>query len=167
MAEQTLYETKPSGKVVVTWLFTRFLLYLLVYVFVLGYFLLRKGLSLGLFGGSVLFIIIGLIVITFLYLVFLWKTYRYKITDRGIYFNGGIIVRKQKFVPFFKITNVDTTQNIVERMLGINRLGFQTAGAGAQQRPEIVFDGIEDIEKPKQLVYQCIEKTKKSSKFDE
>ena len=130
-------------------------------------FFLRTGFSFGWFGRSIVSIIIGLVVIIFLYLIFLWKTYSYKVTDKGIYFKGRIIVRKQKFVPFFKITNVETTQNIIEQMLGINKLGFQTAGTGGQPKPEIVFEGLEDIEKPKQLVYQLIEKTKKSSKSDE
>lgn len=147
------------------------MLYLLIYGFILGFVFFRAGTAgFSLFeniGTTIIFIIIGLILIIFIYLVFLWKTYSYKVTDRGIYFKGGIIVRKQKFVPFFKITNVETTQNIIEQMLGINKLGFQTAGTGGRPTPEIVFEGLEDVEKPKQLVYQLIEKAKKSSKYDE
>jgi len=166
MVEQTFYESKPSGKVVVTWIFTKLLLYLLIYGFV--FFITEKN-GFGLFGniGTIMLSIIGLILIILVYLIFLWKTYSYKVTDKGIYFKCGIIVRKQKFVPFFKITNVETTQNIIEQMLGINKLGFQTAGTGGRPIPEIVFEGLEDIEKPKQLVYQLIEKAKKSSKYDE
>lgn len=167
MAEQTYYESKPSGKVVISWLFTKLLLYLLIYGFAFGYVFFRTEFDFGWFSRSFLSIIIGLIVIIFLYLIFLWKTYSYKVTDKGIYFKGGIIVRKQKFVPFFKVTNVETSQNIIEQMLGINKIGFQTAGAGGQPKPEIMFEGLEEIEKPKQLIYQLIEKTKKSSKYDE
>lgn len=167
MAEQTSYESKPSCKVVIVWLFTRLLLYLVIYGLILGFFFLRNDFNFGWDGSSILFIIIGLIIIIFFYLILLWKTYSYKITDKGIYFKGGIIVRKQKFVPFFKITNVETTQNIIEQILGISKLGFQTAGTGGQPIPEIVFEGLEEIEKPKQLVYRLIEKTKKSSKYDE
>ena len=49
-------------------------------------------------------------------------------------------------------------------MLSISKLGFQTAGAGGRPIPEIVFEGLEDIEKPKKLVYELIEKEKKNSR---
>jgi len=165
MVERTYYESKPSGKVVVTWIFTKLLLSLFMIGFLFGFiFLGAKEEGHSLFGniGIVLAIATGLIILIFIYLVFLWKTYSYKVTDKGIYFKGGIIVRKQKFVPFFKITNVETTQNLIEQMLGINKIGFQTAGTGGQPIPEIVFEGIEDIEKPKKLVYQLMEKSKKA-----
>ena len=175
MAEQTYYESKPSGKVLVTWLFTKLLLYLLIYGFVIFFvFIELESIRSWLFTSSgkiILSIIFVIIAVTFLYLNFLYKTYVYRVTDKGVYFKGGIIVREDKFVPFFKITDVRTSQNIIEQVLGIKKLGFQTAGQTAGRygysKPEIEFEGLEDAEKPKQLVYQLIEKTKKASKYDE
>lgn len=178
MAEQTYYESKPSGKILVNWLFTKLSLSLLTFGFVyfiffielestrIGSWLFTR--SLGKIILSIIFVIIAMIL---LYLNFLYKTYVYRVTDKGIYFKGGIIVREDKFVPFFKITDVKTSQNIIEQILGIKKLGFQTAGQTAGRygyfKPEIEFEGLEDAEKPKQLVYQLIEKTKKASKYDE
>ena len=175
MAEQTYYESKPSGKVLVTWLFTKLLLYLLIYGFVIFFvFIELESIRSWLFtysGKIILSIIFVIIAVTFLYLNFLYKTYVYRVTDKGVYFKGGIIVREDKFVPFFKITDVRTSQNIIEQILGIKKLGFQTAGQTAGRygylKPEIEFEGLEDAEKPKQLVYRLIEKTKKASKYDE
>ncbi len=176
MAEQTYYESKPSGKILVTWLFTKLLLHLLIYgvILFIVFFELPTFWSyiFGSYTGKmVITILFALIVIIFLYLNFLYKTYLYKITDKGVYFKGGIIVKEDKFVPFFKITDVRTSQNIIEQIFSIKKLGFQTAGQTTTRsgylKPEIEFEGLEDVEKPKQLVYQLIEKTKKSSKYDE
>ncbi|MBS3101450.1 PH domain-containing protein [Candidatus Woesearchaeota archaeon] len=174
MAERTYYESKPSGKIIVTWLFTKLLLYLLIYGFVFIFIFIELP-NLGSYlsssmGKTILVGLLVIIVVIFLYLNFLYKTYVYRITDKGIYFKGGIIIKEDKFVPFFKITDVRTSQNIIEQLLGIKKLGFQTAGQTAGRygysKPEIEFEGVEDAEKPKQLVYQLIEKTKKSSKYD-
>lgn len=174
MAEQTYYESKPSGKVLVTWLFGKLLLYLLMYgliIFVVFFELPTFWSWLYAYIGNGLIIIFIIIAVLILYLNFLYKTYFYKITDKGVYFKGGIIVKEDKFVPFFKITDVKTSQNIIEQILGIKKLSFQTAGQTADRyghsKPEIQFEGLEDAEKPKQLVYQLIEKTKKTSKYDE
>ena len=150
MAEQTVYKSKPSWKVIIIWIFSKLLLQMLIYG-LFGYFIISR-LEFEWFNSYVLLTIIGLVAIIFLYLIFLWKTYDYKVTNKGIYFKGGIIVKKQKFVPFFKVTNVEASQNIVEQILGINKIGFQTAGTGGQPKPEIVFEGLEDVEKPKKLV---------------
>lgn len=161
--EKILYESKPSGKVIVTWLFSRLLIYLVIFLF-FWYFISIIRWIFGFSYTKIFNILVVLFVVIFLYLILLWKTYNYKITDKGVNFSGGIIIRKQKFVPFFKITNVEITQNLIEQMLGISRIGFQTAGTGGQPIPEIVFEGLENTEKPKHLVYKFIEKKSKSAK---
>jgi len=177
MAEHTYYQSKPSRKVIIIWIFTKLLLTVFLFGFIFGYILLRifldtKEYSRGVFPiGNIAIIIISIIIIivflSIIYLFFLLKTYSYKISDKGVYFTGGIIVKKQKFIPFFKITNVEASQNLIEQMLGIHKLSFQTAGTGGQPIPEIFFEGLTEIEKPKQLCYQLIERTRKSSKYDE
>jgi len=97
-----------------------------------------------------------------IYLIVLRRTYHYKITDKGVYFIGGVIVKKQKFVPFYKITNIVTSQHILERILGIGRVGVQTAGMGGYAIPEIVFEGLTDPEKVNNLLKSLMERTQET-----
>ncbi len=172
-AEKTLYEARPSKKTLILWFLSSLISTLIIGVFIaaiLSGFLLRTFLSVSnpwtivyiAIGAFILFIFIVLV-----YNIFLLKTYRYSITSRGLYFRGGIFVKREKLVPFFKITNVEVTQGILEQMLKLKRLSFQTAGTGGRPMPEIVFEGLIDIENPKKITYHMIEKTRKASRYDE
>ena len=163
MNEKTLYETTPSAKVVVVWIFSRFTVgigFILGFIlfFMMGSFRINP-LTIFSIGISVLPI---LLVILFVYYLFLYKTYRYKITERGIYLSGGILLKVSKFVPFFKITNVEATSNLIEQLLGVSKLSIHTAGQALSSQgfpfAEMTFEGIVDIETPKRLIYQCIKK---------
>lgn len=184
MTERTYYESKPSKKVFVDWMFTKvsrpleafiLFLFILVSLFYANSSSNSENYTLGnFFSASITtIIIIGTIItlfIVFIYFYFLSKTYHYKITDKGIYFDGGILIKKQKFVPFFKVTNVEISQNIIEQMLGISNIKIQTAGPTAGLGgflPEIILEGLEEVEKPKQLIYKLIKKAKQSKKYDE
>lgn len=173
MPEQTYYESKPNRKIVIIWLLLYFLYFLLICGFIFIGSPFAAAYLLGSTLGSLLglFVLIVIIIVIPLYLNFLYKTYSYKITDKGVYFEGGIIVKEDKFVPFSKITDIRTSQNIIEQIFGVKKLGFQTAGQTTSifgyLKPEIKFEGLEEIERPKQLVYQLIGKTKKTSKYDE
>ena len=54
---------------------------------------------------------------------------------------------------------VDILQTLVDQMFGVKRLGFQTAGQGASNFPEITFQGLENADKPKEITLKMIEKT--------
>ncbi len=156
MDEQVYYEGKPAKKVIVIWIFTK-LLYFLTFLVFFGFSVFLKyslpysyWFTVGVFVIFILFIV---------YLYFLQKTYHYKITDKGAYFSGGIIIRKQKFVPSYKITNIVTSQNIIERALGINKIGIQTAGMGGYARPEIVFEGLVNPTEPADILRDLLKKT--------
>ena len=75
---------------------------ILGFLFISVFFRVEAITDLSLFGNiatTILFIIIGLVLAIFVDLILLWKTYSYKVTDKGIYFDGGIFIRKQKFNP--------------------------------------------------------------------
>ena len=141
--------------------------------FIVADYLTQKSLSIFGFGTKnitpsiLLLISVVFIFLTVIYAILLWKTYHYKITDKGVYFKGGLIIRKEKFIPFFKITNAEVTQTIFDQLLGIYSLGIQTAGTGGRSKPEILFGGLIDTEHPKQIIYKFIKSVKKSSKYSE
>nr|MBC8379078.1 PH domain-containing protein [Planctomycetota bacterium] len=94
----------------------------------------------------------------FIYCYFLKRTYVYTITNRRCDFSGGILRHVRHSVPYHKITDVEMSQNIIERMLGISSLGIYTPGTGSMnsggsgRRPEIAYVGLKDNETPAEMI---------------
>ncbi len=97
-------------------------------------------------------------VITQIYLHYLMKTYRYIITNRRCIFIGGIFKRVERSVPHKKITDIQRSQNIIERILGIWNIEVFTPGTASIQvgyrkaRAELNFDGLINSE----VVYESV-----------
>ena len=58
MEEKTLYESKPNGKVVVAWVFTKLLLYAVFYGFIFGFIFAGGGMKDFALSGAAIFSII-------------------------------------------------------------------------------------------------------------
>ena len=165
--EKEQYHGFPSAKVIIPWLFGRVsIVFFIGLWFGVGSLQVYENLSFSkIFVNVIGFLILaGLVILA--YLIFLCKTYRYTITDKGIYFKGGIIVRSNKFVPFFKVTDVEVSQNLLEQILGINKLKFHTAGS-MHMKPEIMFEGIVDATTPRDVAHKMIVKSTKGGKYSE
>lgn len=93
-----------------------------------------------------------------LYLVYLRLSYRYIVTNRRVIFIGGILKRIERTVPYKKITDIQRSQNILERMLGIWNVQVFTPGTASVQmgqakaKAELNFDGLLNSED----VYEAI-----------
>lgn len=91
-------------------------------------------------------------VIIQIYFVYLRETYRYVITNNRCVFIGGILRRVERSVSYKKVTDVQRTQNILERALGIWNVQVFTPGTGSvalgqgQAKAEINFDGLVESE---------------------
>lgn len=87
-----------------------------------------------------------------IYLIYLKKTYHYIITDRRCIFIGGILKRVERSVPYKKITDIQRSQNILERILGIWNVQIFTPGTASMQignakaKAELNFDGLVNSE---------------------
>lgn len=94
------------------------------------------------------------------YLIYLRRTYRYIITNRRCIFVGGILKRIERTVPYKKITDIQRTQNIIERLLGIWNVQVFTPGTASMQigqakaRAELNYDGLVNSEE----LYEAINK---------
>lgn len=108
--------------------------------------------------GWTLVLVVAIAIIIQTYLYFLRQTYRYIITDRRCIFVGGILKRVERTVPHKKITDIQRSQNIIERMLGIWNVQVFTPGTASVQigqakaRAELNFDGLIDSEE----IYEAI-----------
>jgi putative membrane protein len=162
--EKILWQGTPSPRVLATWFFSKmggFLLIIAVFFFAFSPLLFSKRYNFFPFivaiGGLLLF----LAVLAFIYILLLRKTYEYCITSNRIIFKGGILLKTQRSVPFHKVTDIETSQHVLEQVLGISKLNIFTAGTGSM-RAEIIFSGLKDTSEPERILKDII-KTYKST----
>ncbi len=100
------------------------------------------------FWGWALVFVVAVSIVIQVYLHFLRKTYSYIVTDRRCIFVGGILRRVERTVPHKKITDIQRSQNIIERVLGIWNVQIFTPGTASVQigqtkaRAELNYDGL-------------------------
>jgi len=54
--------------------------------------------------------------------------FKFRITDREIYINSGIIAKKKRVIPLTKVQNVNLSQNFLQKLFGLTRVQIETAG---------------------------------------
>ena len=164
--EKILHEIRPARQVLVLWLFTRRLPIAVVLSIMGGIapmfiITISRGIIssvlvlLGvLLAVGVLLLVCGL---SFIYCVFLRRTYVYYVTNYHCIFEGGIIRRVQHFVSYRKVTDVEISQNIIEKFLGISTLKIFTPGTSSFEpsgspRAEIEFVGLKESATPAKTI---------------
>ncbi len=63
----------------------------------------------------------------------------YTITDRRLHIRRGLLSRNEQHTTIDRVQNVNTRQSIVERMLAIGTVDFDTAGTDDS---DFVFEGV-------------------------
>lgn len=160
--EKVLHELRPSGRLLGYWALGAILPAGAVCIagFAIGMPIFREasGSSAGgamgallcaaLTGSFVFLLVVG-------YLALLRKTYVYTITNQRCVFRGGILWRRERSVPYHKVTDVEQSQIIFERLFGIGRVKIYTPGTG-QMQAEIVLVGLEDTETPAAAINEIL-----------
>jgi putative membrane protein len=165
--ESITYESRPESTVLVMWLFEKCLAAAFV-GFVVG---MPAGIALAVVKGAddsfgAAFGAGGVVAAAFFvlataYCCALVKTYAYYVTNRRCVFRGGILRRVEHSVPFHKVTDVEISQNILERALGISKLKIFTPGTGSSQgKAEIRFVGLKDPDTPASAIQNALAKLK-------
>jgi uncharacterized membrane protein YdbT with pleckstrin-like domain len=173
--EEALHELRPEPGVLGIWFFTRCVPAAFIAAFfgfwcygflggLLGYSFWPVA------GGGIIMLIAALVVLILgvVYCVYLRRTYVYYVTNQRCIFHGGILRRVERSVPYHKITDVEMSQNIIERAFGISTLKIFTPGTGSMvaspfwfsggQRAEISFVGLKDSETPAATVNERLRK---------
>ena len=160
--ENLLYELRPERRVLIVWLFTRVLPWTLLggffSVWLIG--MLSAVLAIATDGQVVgIFHKIGItwigsflmaFIFSIAYVHFLQATHVYYVTSERCVFVGGIVRYRERSVPYHKITDVETSRSIIERVLGISSIRIFTPGTGSAfswmtwggQSPELKFEGL-------------------------
>ncbi len=79
-----------------------------------------------------LYILIGVIVGIFLLpgILLNYVYFTYYITPDEVVIRSGILSRKQRNIPIARVQNVESSQNFLQRLLGLVKIRIETAGGG-------------------------------------
>ena len=169
--EEIIFQCHPEKAVLGIWFFTKCIIYTLMGSFVTFWLF-------GFFGGMFAFatetkdfnplamggvytLVVAIVIfsLSIFYVSALRKTFHYVVTNRRCVFKGGIIRRTERSIPFHKITDVEKSENIVERMLGISRVKVFTPGTAStnigpfgRQSSEITYEGLSDAEEMSETI---------------
>ena len=64
------------------------------------------------------------------YFVAYYRRFEYELTADTFDIRSGVLSRREREIPLRRIQNVDISQNVVQRALGIAQVGLETAGGG-------------------------------------
>ena len=159
--EEILFELRPDSKILTIWAFTSSMglvvVSMLFTLWAIGFFVFFATFPDGLLDiepstirlSFAIVVVVGIVVFPFslVYNVFIRKTYVYFITNQRCIFSGGILKRVELSVSYDRITSVEKTQTIFEKMMGIASIGILTSGT-ASDKPEIIFEGLRDLNTP-------------------
>ena len=175
--EKIILENGPEKAILGIWFFTKCIMYTVfssfmtfwVFGFFGGIFAVvtetKDFNPMALGGGFTLLVVVIIFPLSFFYISILRKTFHYIITNRRCIFQGGIIKRVERSIPFHKITDVERSENIFERFLGISRVKVFTPGTASmafnafgRQASEITYEGLSDAEEMGEIINDNIRK---------
>jgi putative membrane protein len=109
-------------------------------------FLLFSGGSMldGLAGPLSLFALLGVGVLLLIgYEVAYYQRYEYELTTDTFDIHSGVFARRDREIPLRRIQNVDISRNVVQRVLGLAAVSFETAG-GSETEASLRFVSVEE-----------------------
>ena len=65
-----------------------------------------------------------------------WKHFEYRVGEKEIRIDSGLLNRRHRSIPFDRIQDVDITQGPLARVLGIAQVKFETGGGGSGPKSE-------------------------------
>ena len=129
--EQVIYEGHPSWRSILAYYIKGLLITLAVAA--VAYLADGIGLSVG-----TAFLVLALVLIAGFVRRFATK---YTITDQRLHIKHGIIARHVQQTQLARVQNVNTDQSILERLLQVGTVDFDTAGT---DDADFKFAGVED-----------------------
>ncbi|WP_436912179.1 PH domain-containing protein [Halosimplex marinum] len=120
---------------------------------VIAIFVFGGGGASALFGSGRSLLAIGAIVAVVLgiaafvgYFVARYRRFEYELTADTFDIRSGVLSRRKREIPLRRIQNVDISQNVVQRVLGIAEVGLETAGGGGTEA-QLQYVGVDDAER--------------------
>jgi putative membrane protein len=80
-----------------------------------------------------------------------YTRFTYDVTPETFDIHSGVISRREREIPYGRIQNVDVSQSIVQRLLGIAAVDFETAG-GSQTEASLRFVTVDEADRLQRVV---------------
>ncbi|MFC7195435.1 PH domain-containing protein [Halosimplex aquaticum] len=80
------------------------------------------------------------------YFVARYRRFEYELTADTFDIRSGVLSRRKREIPLRRIQNVDISQNVVQRALGIAQVNLETAGGG-ETEAQLQYVGDDDAER--------------------
>ncbi|MBO9534014.1 MAG: PH domain-containing protein [Solirubrobacteraceae bacterium] len=93
--------------------------------------LASAGLVVGLAIAAV--VLLGCAVFAYLY----WRSTTYVVRDRSLHLRTGIVAKREQVVPASRISALDTSRGILQRIFGVVAVQVQTAGGSGKAELEL------------------------------
>lgn len=86
-------------------------------------------------GGPIVVYTVGALTVAgvLTYELLYYRRFAYEFTDDTFDIKSGVFGRRQRELPYGRIQNVDISENIVQRVLGIAAVGLETAGGSTTE----------------------------------
>src|SRR5436305_434466 len=143
--ESVLFEGRPSWRAILG--------FYIVGVLVAA----AVGAVVGLIGGTVsgagIFVVLGVLVVLVGWVRRLGT--RYAITNERLWIQHGLLSRHTQETRLTRVQNVNTDQTVLQRMLGVGIVDFDTAGTDAPDS-EFAFRGVADPARVARAVDEAI-----------
>lgn len=92
--------------------------------------------------GSAMIAVLLFIVFGIIAAVLYWRRFEYRVGEREIRIDSGILNRRHRSIPFERIQDADIIQGPLDRLLGIAQVKFETGGSGGRNSEEGVLQAI-------------------------
>jgi uncharacterized protein len=80
-----------------------------------------------------------------------YRTMRFRFDDEGIWRSQGLLWRREVNVTYRRIQDIQLTNGIIQRWLGLATVSIQTAAGSAN--PEVTIDGVLEAEALRDYLY--------------
>ncbi|QLH78857.1 PH domain-containing protein [Halosimplex rubrum] len=94
--------------------------------------------------GAIVAIVLGIVAFVG-YFVARYRRFEYELTADTFDIRSGVLSRRTREIPLRRIQNVDISQNVVQRALGIAEVGLETAGGGGTEA-QLRYVTVDDAE---------------------
>lgn len=96
---------------------------------------------------------LGLFVIpAMVYEVYRYLSLRYRLEAGELILTEGVVFRNERHIPFGRIQNVDWTQGILQRMVGVAELRIETAG-GSEPEANLAVLSVKVVESIRERIF--------------
>jgi len=107
------------------------------------------------------YIVLGFLIVSVARLVTAlvkWRTTYFVVTSQRLIYREGVLAREGVEIPLDRVNNVNFSQTILERLLGVGDLVVESGGKDGQQR----FSDVSQPEKVQNIIHSTIRATRAS-----